>query len=125
MQISEQASLTDKNLDRLADLLNQRLAEPGLFEQIPDGAHVFHGSFHDAALTQANLKLANKILLGMILGYVEESPLVMVFEHKPGKKIVIDLSSEAQKGRVQQFIEMFQEQSQQEATVRINELLAA
>jgi hypothetical protein len=125
MQISEQASLTDKNLDRLADLLNQGRTEPNLFEQIPNEAHIFHGSFHDAALTQANLTLANKILLGMTLGYVEEAPLVMVFEHKPGEKIVIDLSSEAQKGRVQQFIEMFQEQSQQEATVRINELLAA
>ncbi|MGH7598150.1 MAG: hypothetical protein ACREOI_17495 [bacterium] len=125
MQISEQTSLTDKNLDRLADLLDHGRAEPNLVEQIPDKAHIFHGSFYDAALTQANLKLANKILLGMILGYVEEAPLVMVFEHTPGKKIVIDLSSEAQKGRVQQFIEMFQEQSQQEATVRINGLLAA
>ena len=124
MQASEQTSLTDKNLDRFAEFLKHELKQPNLAEQIPDGTHIFHGSYGDTALTQANLKLASKILLGMTLGYVEEAPLAMVFEYKPGKHFVIDLSAET-KNKVHEFIERFQEQSQQEVTVKINELLAA
>jgi hypothetical protein len=61
----------------------------------------------------------------MTLGYIEDAPLVMVFEYKPGRQTAIDLSSEWQKGKAQAFIEMFQEQSQQDMTVKINEFLAA
>lgn len=87
-------SMTDKNLDRLASLLERELEQPKLANQIPDGAHVFHGSHEDDALTQANLELASKISLGMTLGYVEDAPLIMVFETKSGERTVIDLSEE-------------------------------
>jgi len=125
MQTIETTSLTDKNLDRLADFLNRELEGPGLAEQIPDGAYIFHGSYNDAALTQANLELASKIFLGMTLGYIEDAPVMMIFEYKAGKQTIIDLSSKAQKAKVQQFIEMFQEQSRQDITGKVNELLAA
>ena len=49
----------------------------------------------------------------------------MLYEYQPGKQIVIDLSTEIPKGKVQDFIDSFQEQSQQEVTVKVNELLAA
>ncbi len=124
MQVNEQTDLTEKNLDRLADFLTQEHKRAGLVEQIPDGAHIFHGSYNDVALTRTNLKLASRILLGMSLGYVGEAPLAMVYEYQPGKQLVIDLSTEILKGKVQDFIETFQKQSQQEVTVKVNELLA-
>ena len=37
-------NLTSKNLDQLSDFLNQELDNPTLTSQIPDGAHIFHGS---------------------------------------------------------------------------------
>jgi hypothetical protein len=49
----------------------------------------------------------------------------MVFEYKPGQQMVIDLSSELQRGKAQTFIETFQEQSQQDMAVKINEMMAA
>ncbi len=125
MQVNEQTNLTGKNLDRLADFLSHELGRPGLAGQIPDGTHIFHGSYNDTALTQANPNLASKILLSMSLGYVEEAPLAMLYEYQPGKQIVIDLSNEMLKGKVQDFIETFQKQGQQVVTVKINELLAA
>ncbi len=124
MQV-EQNSVTDKNLDRLTAFLSREIESPSLAERIPDGAHIFHGSYNDMALTRENLRLLSKILLGMTLGYVEEAPLVMVYEYKGGQQMVVDLSTAAQKGQVQKFIETFQEQSQQHMTVKINELLAA
>lgn len=119
-----QTSVTDKNLDRLAALLNREIEKPDLAERIPDGAHIFHGSYNDSALTQSNLKLVSKILLGMTLGYVDEAPLVMVYEYKAGQQTVVDLSTTVQKGQVQKFIEFFQEQSRQNLTVRLDALLA-
>jgi hypothetical protein len=109
----------------LADFLNRQLEDSALAAQIPDGAHIFHGSYSDTDLTQANLKLATRILLGMTLGYVDDAPLVMIFEHKPGQQTVIDLSEELQKDKAQTFIERFQEQSRQDMVVKINEMLAA
>lgn len=123
--MSKQTNLSEKNLDRLADFLSHELGRPGLAEQIHEGSHIFHGSYGDTALTQANLKLAGKILLGMTLGYVEEAPLVMLYESQPGKQIVIDLSSDELKVKVEEFIEMFQEQSRDNATFKLNALLAA
>ena len=125
MQTNEQTNLTGKYLDRFADLLNRELESPGLVEYIPNGAHIFHGSYNDAALTQGNLKLLSKTLLGMTLGYIEEAPLVMVYEYKPGLQTVFDLSTAAQKGKVQEFIETLQEQSRQSIAAKLNELLAA
>jgi len=125
MKAINQIGLTDKNLDRFTEFLSSELERPNRGEQIPEGAHIFHGSSFDTALTQANLKLAGKILLGMTLGYVEEAPLVMVYEYQPGKQILIDLSIDELKGKVQEFIETFQEQSQDNVTVKLNELLAA
>jgi len=122
---TNQTSVTDKNLDRLAALLNREIERSDLAERIPDGAHIFYGSYNDSALTQSNLKLVSKILLGMTLGYVDEAPLVMVYEYKASQQTVVDLSTAAQKGQVQKFIESFQEQSRQNLTVRLDALLAA
>jgi hypothetical protein len=96
----------------------------GLAAQIPGGTHIFHGSCSDAELTQANLKLTTHILLGVTLGYVEEAPLMMVFEYKPGQETLINLSSEVYKRKAQRFVETFREQSQQEMAVEINAFLA-
>ena len=125
MGANNQTRLTDKNLDRLAEFLNRELEQPTLGAQIPSGAHIFHGSYDDVTLTQANLKLATHILLGMTLGYVEEAPLLMVFEYKPGRERLIDLSSEVYKRKARTFVETFREQSQRDMAVRINKLLAA
>jgi hypothetical protein len=118
------SDLTGKNLDRLSDFLNRVVEDPALAAELPEGAHIFHGVYNDAGLTEANLKLATKILLGMTLGYVEDAPLVMVFEHKTGKRSFLDLSDKPQRQQAQRLIETFQEQSQQDMVVRINELTA-
>ena len=116
--------LTDKNLDRLSDFLNRELDNPTFASQIPDGAHIFHGSYGDTELTQGNLNLATKLLLGMTLGYVEEAPLMMVFENKDGKHILLDLSETRQKKQAQAFIGQFQKQSQKTMAAKINQFLA-
>ena len=125
MKGSNQIDLTGKNLDRLVEFLDREMEQSTLAAQIPNGAHIFHGSHNDTTLTQANLQLVSTILLGMTLGYVEDAPLMMVFEYKPGKQTVIDLSDEVQKDKVRTFVEGFQEQSQYEMTVKINELVPA
>jgi anti-anti-sigma regulatory factor len=61
----------------------------------------------------------------MMLGYVDDAPMVMVFEHQPGQQTVIDLSGELQKDKARTFIERFQEQSRQDMVVKLNEVLAA
>ncbi len=125
MRRNNQANLTDENLDRLAALLKRELEQPTLAMQIPNGAHIFYGSRDNTALTQANLQLVSKILLGITLGYVEDAPLVMVFEYEPGRQMVIDLSDEAQKDKARRVIKGFQKQSQHEMAVKINELMPA
>ncbi len=117
-------NLTSKNLDRLSDFLNGELENSALSSQIPDGAHIFHGSYSDTDLTQGNLNLATKLLLGITLGYVEDAPLMMVFEHKNGKHILIDLSETLQKKQAQAFIGRFQKQSQKKMATQINQVLA-
>jgi hypothetical protein len=124
MRENNDAHLTDKNLDRLSDFLAQELDNPTLSSQIPDGAHIFHGAYNDTDLTQENLNLAAKLLLGMTLGYVEDAPLMMVFEHKNGKQVLIDLSETLQKKQAQAFIGRFQKQSQKKMTAKINQFLA-
>jgi len=118
MKNNNYIGLTEKNLDLLAEFLTSELKDPTLTAQIPNESHIFHGTYNDAALTQANVELAARVLLGMALGYVEDAPLVMVFESKPGERIVVDLSGELQKART--FIEVFQRQSQQNMADRIN-----
>lgn len=122
MQQNNDNSLTDKNLDRLADFLQQVADNPALGFQIPEGAHIFHGSYNDKELTQGNLNLATKLLLGMTLGYVDEAPLVMVFEYGNGKQTVVDLSETIQKQYVQTFIGQFQQQSEQKMRAKIKQL---
>ena len=124
MRENNDTNLTGKNLDRLTNFLNQELENSTLASQIPDGAHIFHGSYSDTDLTQGNLKLATKILLGMTLGYIEDAPLMMLFEHKQGKQILLDLTGMLQKEQAQAFISRFQEQRQKEMTAEINKLLA-
>jgi hypothetical protein len=90
MKNNNYIGLTEKNLDLLAEFLTSELEDPTLTAQIPNESHIFHGTYNDAALTQANVELAARVLLGMALGYVEDAPLVMVFESKPGERIVVD-----------------------------------
>lgn len=125
MRKNKQVSLTDKNLDRLAEFLNREMKQPVLSEQIPDGAHLFYGSYNDPTLTQENLRLVSKTLLGMTLGYIEDAPLVMMFEFKDGKQKVIDLSDEMEKAKIRSFIEKFQQERQHEMAAKINELIPA
>jgi type IV pilus biogenesis protein CpaD/CtpE len=125
MERNDLTNLTDVNLDRLAGFLSRELERSTLAAKIPSGAHIFHGARDDMALTQSNLQLVSKILLGMALGYVEDAPLMMVFEYEPGMQTVIDLSDDVQKDRVRAFVEGFQEQNRREMVVRINELVPA
>lgn len=120
---SNHTDVTDRNLDRLADFLTNELAMPAVSDQIPDGAHLFHGAYNDLSLTNANLDLASEVLLGMILGYVEQAPLMMVFERAPGQNTVIDLSDETNKQRAEAFVDLFRRDSQRSAVNRIGELL--
>ena len=122
MQSDTENYLTGANLDRLSSFLKQTLAGSSLAEVIPDGAHIFHGSFEDDVLTNANLKLASKTLLAMTLGYVDEAPLIMIYEHKPSQQTLLDLSGQKQKLQAQTFVETFQKQSQRDMTSKINEL---
>ena len=121
----KEASLTDRNLDQLAEFLSQELEHPTLAAQIPDGAHIFHGAHDDMTLTRDNLQLASEILLGMTLGYIKDAPLVMVFEYEPGRRTAIDLSDDTWKGKARTFIKGFQKQTQREMVVRINEFMPA
>lgn len=125
MAESEQISVTDKNLDRLANFLTSELANPELAGQIPSGAHIFHGAYNDMALTQANLKMATTMLIAMSLGLREQQPLVMLFEYEPDQQTIINLSTEERKRKAQAFAEMFQQQSQEELLMEINQLKAA
>ncbi|MCA9919325.1 MAG: hypothetical protein KC445_15305 [Anaerolineales bacterium] len=125
MTENNDTNLMEKNLDRLSDFLNQELDHPTLGTQIPNGAHIFHGSYNDKELTQGNLNLATKLLLGMTLGYVEDAPLVMLFEYEQGKQTVVDLSETIQKQYIQTFIGRFQQQSQKKMRAKINQLATA
>ena len=109
---------------RLSDFLSREIKKSSLAEQIPSGAHIFHGTHKDTDLTQANLNLATNILLGMTLGFVEKAPLMMVFVSKSDQEILIDLSNEAQKRKAGTLIQTFREQTQQEMSTKINELVA-
>ena len=119
---SSQNNLTEKNLDKLTELLTREMKQPAIALHIPNGAHVFHGSNKDKALTQDNLQLISKTLLGMTLGFIEEAPLVMIFEYEAGKHTVINLSDKAYKKKAQTLIEGFQEQNRYEMISKINEL---
>lgn len=125
MEKNNQTGLTDKNLDCLAEFLSRELEQSTLAAQIPDGAHIFHGSRDNTALTRANLHLVSKILLGITLGYIKDAPLMMVFEHEPGKQMVINLSDKVRKDKARIFVRRFQEQSQHEMGVKIDELVPA
>ena len=124
MSDDKSISLTSKNLDQLADFLSNELANPTISSQIPDGAHIFHGSYKDSDLTQGNLKLAIKILLGMTLGYVEEAPLMMVFEQEHGEQSLLNLSEIIHKKQAEAFIGQFEKQNQKKMTAKLNQLLA-
>jgi len=124
MAKTKQASVTDKNLDRLTQFLTNELENPALAAQIPSGAHIFHGSSEDMELTQANIKLAAAMLMEMTLGTCKEAPLMMVFETKSGQQAIIDLSTTERKRKAQSLLETFQEQSQQEVVTEIDKLLA-
>jgi hypothetical protein len=123
MKQNNRASLTDRNLDQLTEFLIQEMERPTLTAQIPDGAHIFHGAYDDMTLTRDNLQLASEVLLGMTLGYIEDAPLVMVFEYEPGRRTVLDLSDKTWKDQARAFIEGFRKRTQREMVVRIKELV--
>jgi len=97
MERNNLTDLTDVNLDRLAGFLSRELEQSTLAAKIPSGAHIFHGARDDMTLTQSNLQLVSKILLGMALGYVKDAPLMMVFEYGPGMQTVVNLTDDVQK----------------------------
>ncbi len=118
-----QASVTEKNLDRMVYFLTSEIQQPTLAAQIPNGAHIFHGSYADLELTRANVKMAAAMLIEMALGIYEEAPLIMLYEYKSGQQAVIDLATEERKRKAQGLVKTFQEQSQQEVVVEINDLM--
>jgi hypothetical protein len=119
-------NLTEQNLEKLADILSSELSQDSaLAEQIPDGAHIFHGAYDDKHLTEANLELAARTSLGMALGYVEASPLVMIFEQKPKQYTAIELSNVLSPAWAKSFIRSFEKQSQQEVAAKIAQAVAA
>ena len=125
MRTESNTALTNEILDRLENFLSRELENPTLSAQIPDGAHIFHGSHSDPELTQGSLDLATKLLFGMTLGYIEEASLLMVFEYRDGEYTLIELSDARQKQQAQAVIGRFQEQGQKKLTTQINQLLAA
>ena len=124
MKKNNEFSLTAKNLDNLAKLLGQELEQPFFVSQIPDGAHIFYGEQGNLALTDANLQLVSKILLGIMLGYVEDAPLMMIYSYESGKQRVINLSDEMQKDKARVFIKAFEEESRREMGGKLGELVA-
>ncbi len=96
-RLSDNQRNTDKTIDRFGDFLLREMETPSLADQIPDGAHLFHGAFDDSELTQYSLQLAGDVLLGMLLGYVEDAPLVMLYKYQPKRERLIDLSSDVHK----------------------------
>lgn len=125
MKKNHQIGLTEKNLDKLAELLTSEMEHPVFADLIPSGAHLFYGSHTDQAFTMENLKLASKVLLGMTLGYIEEAPLFMVFEDKTGQKKAFDLSSDKLKSKASDIINKFHVQSQKEMRAQLDDLLTA
>lgn len=117
-------STTDKNLDRLTRFLSREVENSTLSVQIPHGSHIFHGAYNDSELTRANLKMATNIMLGMTLGYVEEAPLIMIFEYQPKRETVINLSGETYKKSAQILFQSIQEKNQRELSSKIDELVA-
>jgi hypothetical protein len=113
-------NLTEKNLDRLAEFLTRQQENADLVDQIPDGAHIFQGAYDDSELTQENVNLASKIALGMALGYVEEAPLIMLFENEQRKQVVLDLSTIIFHGQSQQVIETYQKRSRKKVASRLH-----
>lgn len=116
---ADEQDYTDSAIDRLEALLTGELEELALADQIPDGAHLFHGTFDAPELTDHSVKLAGDILLGMMLGYVEEAPLVLLYEHQPAQIRLIDLASDAHKQRAREVIRTFQAVSSQVVQERI------
>ena len=111
----------DQGLDQLAEFLENELHNPDISAEIPDGAHIFHGSHDDNTFTQENVAFASKTLLGMSLGYIENAPLFMIYRQENGRFIAINLSNDRQKETADTFIEEFQYKNQQTMTLQINE----
>jgi hypothetical protein len=116
----ENTHLTEKNLDRLADFLRRGQENLTLAGQLPDGAHIFHGAYDDADFTRANVNLASKIALGMALGYVDEAPLIMVFENEHGEYIVLNLSTAVFREQSHNLIESYQKQSHRKVASQLH-----
>ena len=117
-------STTTKNLDRFAEFLSSELENAGFAAQIPNGAHIFYGAYDDEVLTQDNLKMATNIMLGMSLGYVEEAPLMMIFEYQENQKTLIDLYNETYKKDTQSLIHSMREENRHRLSHKIQELVA-
>ena len=116
---------TSQNLDKLAEFLSNEIKQATLADKIPTGAHLFHGSYNNMRLTQANIETATSILMEMALGVTKEAPLIMIFEHRPGQQTIIDLGTKQRKQNALQLLKSFQEQNKMDVETEINALLAA
>jgi hypothetical protein len=125
MAKSNQAAITDKNLERLTRLILSELEQPNLDEQIPDGAYIFHGAYNESELTQANIEMAANKLISMLIGRDEPAPLIMVFEYAPEQYRVIDLSNESRQRLAQSWLASFHQQAKAALELEINDLPVA
>jgi hypothetical protein len=111
---NKQTPLINRGLDKFSQFISNELAQvTNLAPQIPDQAYVFHGSYHDSELTQAEIEKATDLLVRMQLGVEDEAPVVIVLEYAPGQYRVIDFATEQRKSQAQAWLESFRQQSQQ------------
>lgn len=113
--VNKEDSLINRGIDKFSEFLSNELTQvTNLAPQIPDQAFVFHGSYDDPALTQAEIKKATDLLVRMELGVEEEAPIVIVFEYAQEAYRVIDFATEQRKHQAQSWLESFRVQSQRD-----------
>ena len=121
MAKNKQASLTDRGLDKFNQFLGSELAQASnLASQIPDQAFIFHGSYDDSALTQAEIEKAADLLVRMQLGVEEEAPVIIIFEYARQQYRVIDFATDQRKRQAQDWLNSFRQQSQHAIEYEVN-----
>jgi hypothetical protein len=118
---NKQNILIERGIDSFRHFLSNELSQvTNLSSQIPDQAYIFHGSYEDPELTQAEVKKATDLLVRMQLGVEEEAPVVIVFEHAADQFRVIDFATDQRKHQAQTWLDSFRQQSQQAIEYEIN-----
>ena len=118
---NKQNPLINRGLDKFSQFLSNELAQvTNLAPQIPDQAYIFHGSYDDPDLTQAEIEKAADLLVRMQLGVEAEAPVIIVFEYAHEQFQVIDFATEQRKRQAQEWLESFRQQSQQAVEYEIN-----